>query len=92
MVTGIVDLAPLSNPITVKVVNNVELLPNNVLIVVALKLICVPITVDETLVPTVVVEVEFCAVAAAELIPTPSKVAIVLTSAIVATYPLVSNI
>jgi hypothetical protein len=56
--------------------------PNNVFIVVAVILIVVPITVLETLVPKVVVE--FNAVAFGVLIPTPSNVFIVLTSAIVA--------
>ena len=91
IVTGIVNLAPLSNPTTVNVVFNWELDPNNVLTVVALKLICDPITVEETFVPKVVVEVAFWAVAAVDWIPTPLNVAIVLTSAIVAVYPEVSN-
>ena len=89
MVTGIVILAPLSSPITVKVVLNVVLLPNKVFTVVAVKLIWVPITVLETLVPNVVVELAL--VAASVLIPTPLKVFNSLTSAIVAEYPLVSN-
>tara|TARA_B100000925_G_C21824451_1_gene394361 strand:+ start:541 stop:741 length:201 start_codon:yes stop_codon:yes gene_type:complete len=54
-VIGIVILAPLSNPTTVKVVLIVVLEPNKVFTVVALRLICEPITVLETLVPNVVV-------------------------------------
>ena len=55
--------------------------------VVAVILIEVPITVLETLVPTVVVPVVFRAVALGVLIPTPLNADIVLTSPIVATYP-----
>ena len=75
----------------VRVVVIDELDPNNVLIVVALKLICVPITVLDTFVPIVVVELEFADVAASVLIPTPLKLDNNLISAIVAAYPLVSN-
>jgi len=55
MVTGIVNLAPESLPTTVNVVCNLTLEPNKVFTVVAVKLIEVPITVLETLVPIVVV-------------------------------------
>ena len=55
-------------------------------------LIEVPITVLETLVPTVVTPVVFSAVACGVLIPTPLKAAVVLTSPIVATYPDCSNV
>ena len=82
IVTGIVILAPLSNPVNVIVVFSWVFEPNNVLTVVALKLICDPITVEETFVPKVVVEVAFWLVAAVDWIPTPLNVAIVLTSAI----------
>ena len=75
----------------VRVVVIDELDPNNVLIVVALKLICVPITVLDTFVPIVVVELAFADVAASVLIPTPLKLDNNLISAIVAAYPLVSN-
>jgi hypothetical protein len=54
-VNGIVNLAPESLPVTVKIVFNVFAVPNNVLTVVAVKLIVVPITVLDTFVPTVVV-------------------------------------
>ena len=70
---GTVIRAPESKPIMVRVVVIDELDPNNVLIVVALKLICVPITVLDTFVPIVVVELEFDDVAASVLIPTPLK-------------------
>ena len=55
--------------------------PNNVLIVVPVKLIDVPITVLETFVPSVVVV--FNLSASAVLIPTPVKLDNNLTSAIV---------
>ena len=91
-VTGIVTLAPLSKPATVIVVDIWVLEgPNKVLIVVALKFIWDPITVDDTFVPKVVVEVAFCCCAASVLMPVPLNVAINLTSAIVAEYPEVSN-
>jgi hypothetical protein len=48
--------------------------------VVAVKLIEVPITVLDTLVPTVIVPVAFSAVALGVLIPTPLNADIVLTS------------
>ena len=70
-VTGIVNLAPLSKPTTVKVATMLELLPNKVFIVVALRLIWVPIMVLETLVPIVVVAFILEEVAASVLIPTP---------------------
>ena len=66
------------------VLTKVELLPNKVLTVVALRFICVPTTVDETFVPIVVVELAFAEVAAAVFIPVPSNVLNNLTSAIVA--------
>ena len=53
-------------PTNVIVVFNWVLEPNNVFTVVALKLICDPITVEETFVPKVVVEVVFCVVAAVD--------------------------
>ena len=84
-------LAPLSNPVTVNVLTNVEFEPNNVFTVVALNVNWVPVIVEETLVPIVVVEVRFAAVAAAVLIPVASKVFNNLTSAIVAAYPAVSK-
>jgi hypothetical protein len=56
--------------------------PNNVFTVVAVKLIVVPITVLDTLVPTVVVELR--ATASGVLIPTPLNWLSVLTSEIVA--------
>ena len=59
IVTGIVTLAPLSNPTNVRVVFNCSFEPNNVFTVVALKLICDPITVEDTFVPNVVVDVAF---------------------------------
>jgi hypothetical protein len=89
IVTGIVNLAPESLPITVMVVCNVVFVPNNVLTVVAVKLIEVPITVLETFVPKVVVE--FKAVASGVLTPTPLKEFSTLASAIVAVYPEDSN-
>ena len=55
MVTGMVNLAPESLPITVSVVCSFVLDPNKVLTVVAVKLIEVPITFLDTLVPMVVV-------------------------------------
>jgi hypothetical protein len=51
-----VNLAPLSLPITVNVACNWTLLPNSVFTVVAVKLNVVPTTVLDTLVPKVVVE------------------------------------
>ena len=70
IVIGIVTLAPLSLPIKVMVVCKVVLLaPNKVLTVVAVKLIEVPITVLETLVPNV--DVVFNLSASSVLIPTP---------------------
>ena len=89
MVTGMVTLAPESLPIIVIVVCNVEFVPNNVLTVVAVKLIEVPITVLDTLVPKVVVE--FKAVASGVFIPTPLNEFSTLASAIVAVYPEDSN-
>ena len=68
IVTGIVNLAPLSNPTTVKVVLNWVCEPNNVLTVVAVKLICVPVTVAEMLVPIVWVAFAFAVAAAVVLI------------------------
>ena len=59
MVIGTCNLAPLSLPTTVIVAYNAVLAPNNVLTVVALRLIVVPITVADTLVPNVVVELTF---------------------------------
>ena len=92
MVTGSVSLAPLSIPTNTIVADKVELDPNKVFTVVALKLNCEPITVVETLVPKVVVlTLLFAVVAASESIPTPVNVDINLTSEIVAVYPLVSN-
>ena len=54
------------------------------LIVVALKFICVPVTVVDTLVPIVVVAFAFAFVVAAVWIPKPSNEDNTLTSAIVA--------
>ena len=71
MLSGTVNLAPESLPVTVKIVFNVFDAPNNVLTVVAVKLIVVPITVLDTFVPTVVVA--FKLVAVAVFTPTPSK-------------------
>ena len=82
MVTGIVNLAPESLPITVKVVCRRVLEPNNVFIVVAVRFIVVPITFLETFVPKVVVE--FNCSASSVLTPTPENVFNTLTSAIVA--------
>ena len=59
------------------------LFPNKVLTVVALRLICEPITVCEILVPKVWLTVVFWAWAAAVSIPIPVKVLSTLTSAIV---------
>ena len=70
IVIGIVTRAPLSKPTTVNVAASWVLEPNNVFIVVALKLIWEPITVVETFVPNVVVD-EFAFCAAVVLIPTP---------------------
>ena len=53
MLIGIVNLAPESLPVTVKIVFKVFEVPNNVLTVVDVKLIVVPITVLDTFVPTV---------------------------------------
>ena len=61
----------------VRVVVIDELDPNNVLIVVALKLICVPITVLDTFVPIVVVELAFADVAASVLIPTSTVLVLI---------------
>ena len=55
MVTGIVNLAPESLPTTVNVACKKLFEPNNVFTVVAVRLIVVPITVLDTLVPIVVV-------------------------------------
>jgi hypothetical protein len=66
IVTGTVIRAPLSKPITVNVVTKVLWVPNKVLIVVALKFICVPVTVADTLVPIVWVAVAFAFVVAAD--------------------------
>jgi hypothetical protein len=90
MVTGIVNLAPEPLPITVSVVCSCVLVPNNVLTDVAVKLIVVPITVLDTLVP--IVEVELSLSASCVLIPTPLKEFNTLTSAIVAVYPSFSKI
>ena len=84
-----VTLAPESLPIIVIVVCNVVLSPNNVLTVVAVKLIEVPITVLETFVPSVVVE--FNAVASGVFTPTQLNEFNTLASAIVAVYPEDSN-
>ena len=56
IVTGIVILAPESLPIIVKVVCSDVLVPNKVFTVVAVRLIDVPITDLDTLVPRVEVE------------------------------------
>ena len=84
-----VILAPLSLPITCKVVFNSVFDPNKVFTVVAVILIVVPTTVLETLVPNV--SVWFRATAPSVWIPTPLNVFNTLTSAIVAVYPLASN-
>ena len=81
-VTGIVILAPLSLPTICKVVLSEVLEPNNESIVVAVKLIVVPTTVLDTLVPIVWVEFKFWACSV--LIPTPLNSLNNLTSAIVA--------
>lgn len=73
MLTGTVILAPLSKPTTVNVANKVEFEPNKVFTVVALKLIWVPVTVEDTLVPIVWVAVVLASVVAALCIPNPSK-------------------
>jgi len=97
MVKGIVILAPESIPTTVNVdliwAPTVEPAPNNVLIVVPLKLIWVPIIVEDTSVPNVWFTVVFCPIevtacwfcvwAAGVLIPIPVKVAKSLISATV---------
>ena len=77
-----VSLAPESLPTTVKVACKKLFEPNNVFTVVAVKLIVVPTTVLETLVPIVVVELR--ATASGVLTPTPLNVLNVLTSEIVA--------
>ena len=82
IVIGIVTLAPESLPIIWRVVWSLVLLPNNVLTVVALKLIEVPITVLDTFVP--IVWVSFNVSASSVFIPTPVKLESTLTSAIVA--------
>ena len=84
MVIGTCNLAPLSLPTTVIVAYNAVLAPNNVLTVVALRLIVVPITVADTLVPNVVVELTFKASVESVSIPTPSNVDNNLTSEMVA--------
>ena len=66
-VIGTVILAPLSNPTMVNVLTKVALEPNSVLTVVALRDIWVPVTVEETLVPIVVVAVALAAAAASVL-------------------------
>ena len=87
---GIVILAPLSLPIIVIVLVKVLLDdPYKVLIVVPVKLIDVPITVLDTLVPSVVAA--FNLSASAVFIPTPVKLESNLTSAIVTVYPLDSK-
>ena len=83
MVIGTCNLAPLSLPTTVIVAYNAVLVPNNVLTVVALRLIVVPTTVADTLVPNVVVELTFNASVEGVSIPTPSKVDNNLTSEMV---------
>ena len=85
-----VSLAPESLPMTVIVVCNCVLSPNNVLTVVPVKLIEVPTTALDTFVPRVVVE--FNAAASVVFIPTPLNVDNTLASAIVAIYPEVSNV
>ena len=82
IVTGTVILAPESLPTTVIVVCNLFLVPNKVLTVVAVKFIEVPITVLDTLVPSVVVELSFSA--SSVLIPTPVYELSTLASAIIA--------
>ena len=57
-----VILAPLSKPVNVKVLSNVLLAPNSVFTVVALNVTCVPVIVEETFVPNVVVELIFAVV------------------------------
>ena len=90
MLIGIVILAPLSLPtIVIVLVSTLLEEPYNVLMVVPVKLIDVPITVLETLVPKVVVA--FSLSDSAELIPTPVKLESNLTSAIDTVYPLDSN-
>jgi len=81
-----VKRAPLSKPTTVNVADNWVFEPNNVLTVVALKLIWEPITVTDTFVPRVVVEVTaaLAASAAGVLIPIPVNVLNRRTSEIVA--------
>jgi len=69
MLIGIVNLAPESLPVTVKIVFKVFEVPNSVLTVVDVKLIVVPITVLDTFVPTV--EVEFNAAASVVFTPVP---------------------
>ena len=85
-----VTLAPLSLPITVKVVYNEVLVPNKVFIVVAVKLIVVPFTVLLKLVP--IVSIEFKFKTSDVFIPIPVKLDKTLESAIVHTYPLFSNV
>ena len=82
IVTGTVILAPESLPTTVIVVCNLFLVPNKVLTVVAVKFTDVPITVLDTLVPSVVVELSFSA--SSVLIPTPVYELSTLASAIIA--------
>ena len=65
--------------------------PNSVFTVVALKLIWVPTTVDDTFVPIVWVAVWFASAAAVVLIPVALNEFNNLTSAIVHEYPAVSN-
>jgi hypothetical protein len=90
IVTGIVTLAPESLPIIVIVVCSDVFVPNNVLTVVAVKLIEVPITVLDTFVPRVVVE--FNLSASAVFTPTPLNEFKTLASAMVATYPPASKV
>jgi len=90
IVTGIVILAPESLPTKVSVVCSWVLLPNKVLTVVAVRLIEVPITVLETLVPAVVTELSLSA--SSVFTPTPEKLDTTLTSAIVAVYPAASKV
>ena len=94
MLRGIVILAPLSLPTTVIVVDkvvNVE--PNNVLTVVPVKVNEVPISDLDNTVPVVVFnEAAFPTVTSVVVIPVPWKEDNNLISAIVATYPLASNV
>jgi hypothetical protein len=91
MFKGIVILAPLSLPITVSVVVNVDkLVPNKVLIVVPVIVNEVPIWLDDNTAPEVVFKPVIPGVVT--VMPVPANEDNNLESEIVTIYPFVSNV